>query len=103
MLIIGAMNAFAYEALRYNPFERPGTNAADRGAPGNVTAAANLQLRGTVIDGKDSMANIDGEYYRLNDQVSGFRVIRIETGSVTLRRGADHKVLTLHQHEQANR
>lgn len=98
-LALGHADASAYEMLRYNPFEQPDTVDAGRGAPGSTTAAASMELRGTVVDGQESIANIDGEYYRLNHEVSGFRIIRIENGSVVLSRGGNETVLTLHNDE----
>ena len=86
--------------LRHNPFEQPDIVASSRGASGKINAATGMELRGTVIDDEDALANIDGEYYRLNHEVSGYRVIRIERGSVTLSRGEDEAVLTLHNDEQ---
>ena len=75
-------------------------NSADWGGPGSTTNAAGLELRGTLIDGQDSMANIGGEYYRLNHEVAGYRVVRIEYGSVTLLRAGNEMVLTLRDDEQ---
>jgi hypothetical protein len=85
--------------LRHNPFEQPDIVNSGRGVPANKTDATTMELRGTVIDEEDSVANIDGEYYRINQQVSGYRVVRIESGSVTLSRGVEEKVLTLHDDE----
>ncbi len=95
---IGA-HAFASEMLRYNPFEQPEMREASRSKPGATMAAASMELRGTVVDGQDSLANIDGEYYRLNHEVSGYRVVHIDNGSVTLSRGDNELVLTLHEDE----
>jgi len=95
-LAVFSVNAFSSEVLRYNPFEQPDMTDAAWGTPGSTTAVASMELRGTLIDGRDSMANIDGEYYRLNHEVSGYRVIRIESGRVTLSRAGIQKVLTLH-------
>ena len=94
------VNASAYEMLRHNPFEQPDIFDSGRGAPGNIKDATGMELRGTVIDDEDAMANINGDYYRLNHEVSGYRVIRIERGSVTLSRGENETVLTLHNDEQ---
>ena len=90
----------ASEELRYNPFEQPDMNSVDLGGPGNTTTAAGMELRGTLVDGQDSMVNIDGEYYRLNHEVSGYRIVRIESGSVTLHRAGNETVLTLRDDEQ---
>jgi len=94
--VLCSSNAFSSEALRYNPFEQPDMTDGAWVAPGSTTAVAGMELRGTLIDGRDSMANIDGEYYRLNHQISGYRIIRIESGRVTLSRAGNQKVLTLH-------
>jgi len=98
-LTVFSVNASSSEALRYNPFEQPDLTEGGWGANGNATAATSIELRGTVIDGHDSLVNIGGKYYRLNQEVSGYRVIRIESGSVTLSRGGNKKILTLHKNE----
>jgi hypothetical protein len=91
------MNAAAYEILKHNPFEQPDT--IDR-AGGKRGKAAVMELRGTVVDGANSLANIGGEYYRLDHEVAGYRVIRIENGSVTLGRGGTETVLTIHNNDE---
>ena len=98
-LLASGFTAIASEALKYNPFEQPDMAEQGRGGSGNTAGASGMQLRGTLIDGPDSMANIDGQYYRLNHEVSGYRIIRIESGSVTLTRAGNEIVLTLHNDE----
>jgi hypothetical protein len=95
ILAVVSVNATGYEILRHNPFEQPDVTDGYQGGGGNNTTTESMELRGTVIDGQDSLANINGEYVRLNHEVSGYRVIRIESGSVTLGRGGDETVLTL--------
>lgn len=97
-LALANFNVIAAEILRHNPFEQP-ESIHGRNQKGNTTDVAKLELRGTVIDGLDSVANIGGEYYRLNQEVSGFRVVRIESGSVTLSRSDNETVLTLQKNE----
>ena len=99
LLLVDA-SAVASEVLRYNPFEQPDMTDGFRGAPGNTTAATGMELRGTLVDGEDSMANIDGEYYRLNEEVSGFRIVDIDSGSVTLTRAGNETVLTIEHDEK---
>jgi len=94
-LVLAVVNATAAEILRHNPFEQP----EQLDTNGKSTTTASLELRGTVLDGHDALANIDGEYYRINQEVSGYRVVQIESGSVTLSRSGDEKVLTLHDSE----
>ena len=91
--------ATATEFLRFNPFEEPALDAGLLQANANKSAGNALQLRGTVIDSDDSMVNIDGKFYRLNQEVSGYRVTRIESGSVTLQRGANETVLKIKNDE----
>lgn len=98
-MVTASVNAYASEVLRYNPFEQPDMLDAGKGGPGNTKAASGMELRGTVIDGQDSLANIDGDYYRLDHEVSGYRIVRIESGSVTLVRAGNETVLTLHDDE----
>ena len=99
LLAMFSMNTVAYEMLRHNPFEQPGMDDGVWTKAGSAAATGNLELRGTVVDGPDSMANISGGFYRLNHEVSGYRVIQIETGSVTLSRGGIETILTLHNDE----
>ena len=98
-LLASAFTAIAAEFLKYNPFEQPYMAEGKRGGSGNSAGVSGMELRGTLIDGPDSMANIDGEYYRLNHEVSGYRITRIENGSVTLTRAGNETVLTLHDDE----
>lgn len=93
VLITVSHNAVAESALRFNPFQQPDTESEKNGA--GKKASNDLTLRGTVIDGADSMVNIGGEFFRLNQEVAGYRVVRIESGRVTLHRGVNETVLTL--------
>ncbi len=95
-LIVASVNTGASELLRYNPFEQPGMSADQSQAGHNKVSRNKMKLRGTVIDGEDSLVNIDGQFFRLNQQVSGYRVVQIKNTSVTLLRGANKMVLTLH-------
>lgn len=83
----------AETVLRFNPFQQPDIDAEklNTGRKSNSP----LKLRGTVVDGEESMANIDGKFYRLDEKVSGYRVIDIKSGEVVLHRGLIETVLTL--------
>lgn len=87
--------AQASQALRHNPFEQPDWLGNRAGIYGINADSGSMKLRGTVIDGDNSLVNIDGKYYRLQEEVSGYRIIQIESGSVTLRRGENETVLML--------
>ena len=92
-------SASASELLRYNPFKQPDMSAEQLQASANKVSRNKMKLRGTVIDGDDSLVNIDGQFFRLNQEVSGYRVIQIKNTSVTLLRGANEMVLTLNDDE----
>jgi hypothetical protein len=98
-LALATVNVTAAEVLRNNPFEQPEMVEDLRSAKAGTKAAAGMELHGTILDGDDSLANIDGEYYRINQEVSGYRVVRIESGSVIMSRSGDEKILTLHKDE----
>jgi len=95
LLIAVYGNAIAEGGLRFNPFQQPDMELERQQAGAGRKAGNELKLRGTVVDGADSLVNIDGKFYRLNQEISGYRVIRIESGKVTLHRGINETVLTL--------
>ena len=99
-LAVVSVNASASELLRYNPFEQPDMSADQSQASLNKASRNKMKLRGTVIDGDDSLVNIDGEFFRLNQEVAGYRVIKIKNTSVTLLRGANEMVLTLNDDDE---
>jgi len=86
-------NAVAENVLRFNPFQQ--SDMEEENLNAGTKSNSPLKLRGTVVDGEDSMANIDGKFYRLDEKVSGYRVIDIQSGKVTLHRGFIETVLTL--------
>ena len=99
VLALASVNVKASEPLRYNPFEQPDMTVASS-ASVNKVSRNTMKLRGTVIDGRDSLVNIDGEFYRLNQEVAGYRVIGIKSASVTLLRGENEMVLTLNDNDE---
>lgn len=90
-------NVKALDTLRYNPFEQPDMSADLLQT--NTNKTHEMKLRGTVIDGQDSLVNISGKFYRLNQVVGDYLVISIKSTSVTLRRGSNETVLTLNDDE----
>jgi hypothetical protein len=99
LLITGS--AVAESVLRFNPFQQPDMALEKNNASKNVNNT--LKLRGTVVDGEDSIVNIDGKFYRLDEKVSGYRVVNIESGKVTLHRGVNETVLTLNDDDKTLR
>lgn len=89
----------ASEFLRHNPFEKPEFNAGMPGAENKIILKNEMKLRGTLIDGKDSLANIDGVFYRISQEIAGYHVVRITRTSVTLQRAGNEMILTLNDDE----
>ena len=87
-------NVMASDRLRYNPFEQPVSSGLLQTKANKATGKA-MELRGTIIDGYNSMVNISGKLYRINQKVAGYRIVRIRSANVTLRRGSSKMVLTL--------
>lgn len=96
MVVIG-FDAKASDELRHNPFEQPEMSTGR--IQTNTGQVSTMKLRGTVIDGTDSIVNINGKFYRFNDEVAGYRVVGIARKSVTLRRGSSEIKLILNENE----
>lgn len=99
VIAVASVNVKASELLRHNPFEEPDFSSDMSRAGASKALRNEMKLRGTVVDGMDSLVNIDGKFYRINQEVAGYRVIRIERTSVTLRRADNETVLTLNEDE----
>lgn len=90
-----SFNVKALDMLIHNPFEQPDMSAGKLQMNINRANENEMKLRGTVIDGQDSLVNIGGKFYRLNQEIAGYQVVLIESASVTLRRGDNEIVLVL--------
>lgn len=80
-----ACNCVTAQQLHYNPFSRPAEfgNAAVALVPG-ADVADGLRLRGVLVDGDQSMANIGGVIVPLGGEVGGYRLISVEEGQAVL-------------------
>ena len=96
-LAVISFNAKALDELNHNPFEKP--KMMSERIQTNTGQVSEMKLRGTVIDGHDSMVNINGKFYRFNEEVSGYRIVGIARKSVTLRRGSSETTLILNDNE----
>ena len=61
--ILSCGQVYAGDALRFNPFEQPELQSG-LSLTGSNGLRNEMKLRGTVIDGDDSLVNIGGEFYR---------------------------------------
>jgi hypothetical protein len=94
------------EALTKNPFTRPGYTA-DRPLPTNaeppVVEFVPLQLKATLIAGKQALANINGEILAPGDQIQGHRLIRVREREVVLSKNGERLTLSVDDDKEENR
>ena len=80
--------------LKHDPFEKP-DHLLKSGARATNLSESNIELRGMILDGKNSMANISGKVVRLRQEIAGYTVTRIERNKVTLFKNGNITVLTV--------
>lgn len=98
----------AADALRHDPFARRAarTPAATASAPAARTGESappteapppwQPQLRGIMLAGRASVANVDGTVIGLGESIDGWRLIGLEDGHATFVRGRQKTVLSMH-------
>ena len=92
LVLAGATSAAEDEApLRdpMRPFE-PGPQTYD-----TAPAIQRMALTGILVSENRRIAVIDKQLYRVGDRVDGAEIIRIDPGSIRIRRGADEQQITL--------
>ena len=78
------------QELRHNPFSRPpseGKAAAISDGRSSTVAAADIDLRATMVATNDKLANIDGRIVRPGDEVQGYRLLQVFEDRVVISRG----------------
>ncbi len=100
ILASAAISALAHAAdepaLVHNPFARPDV-AATVSPSGAVSGGWPEELRATLVDGKQSLANLDGTLVTVGETVGGATVMHIGEGVVTLVRGKTSHVMKLNE------
>ena len=85
-------------ALQINPFLRPILEAV---SPGSATTAESkiqadsMQLRGTMLAGSNSVANIDGLIIGIGQHIQDYTLIAVEQRHVVLERNGTHTILSI--------
>jgi hypothetical protein len=75
------------QAERVQDPTRPAVVArSEVGAP---LTADSLHLTGVLVSSSRRIAVIDGKFYRVGDRVNGEEIMRIEPGSIQIRRGSE--------------
>jgi MSHA biogenesis protein MshK len=84
LFAIATSIAPAQEPRVQDPMRPPVLVAATGIAP---QAVESLRLTGVLVSESRRIAVINGKFYRVGDRVNGDQIIRIEPGSIQLRRG----------------
>lgn len=99
LLLMGeALAADAGVPLRINPFVQP---AESRGVDVAQQSGDSMELRGVVMAGEDSLANIGGRIVSVGQEVDGYRVITVDERKVVLERNGSQRELELRAQDGA--
>lgn len=66
-----------------------------RSADASTRAEQGLELTGVLVSDTRRIAVINGRFYRVGDRVNGEEIVRIEPGSIQIRRGNEQVVVTV--------
>lgn len=84
--------------LKINPFMRPALEAvtldSDNTAAGTKPSDA-MQLRGTMLAGSNSVANIDGSIIGIGQQLNGYTLVSVEQRHVMLEQSGTQVKLSI--------
>lgn len=107
-LVSGASRGGAAPGLRHDPFTRPGATGNSvpgavapllGGAPGDAVAVVEVpwqpELRGVMLAGRASVANVGGTTLGLGESIDGWRLLQIEDGKAVFGRGGRRTTLTM--------
>ena len=102
MLIFMCLSQAGYSAeheLKTNPFARSVEVQEQAYSPASQPAAQDVSvpfvLRGTMVAGQQSLANISGVIVPLGDEINGYKLVGVQEREVVLLKDADRRVLTV--------
>jgi hypothetical protein len=84
-------------ALKINPFVRPLETHASRTQPAasEKESAVPFVLRGTMVAGKRSLANISGVIVSLGKDINGYTLAVVHQREVVLVKGDERRILSV--------
>ena len=91
--------------LKINPFARPvdnQVNPADSAASGQA-AQVPFVLRGTMVAGQQSLANISGVIVSLGEKINGYRLVAIHQREVELLKDDERRILSVDDNTENTR
>ena len=85
--------------LKTNPFARSVEVQAQVSASPAVAEELSVPfvLRGTMVAGQQSLANISGVVVSLGEEINGYKLVDVQQREVVLQRHDDRRVLTVDQ------
>lgn len=102
MLVFMCLSQAGYSAeheLKTNPFARSVGVQKQAHALASQPAAQDVSvpfvLRGTMVAGQQSLANISGVIVPLGEEINGYKLVSVQEREVVLRKDNDRKVLTV--------
>ena len=87
-----AVAADSVEILRINPFVRP-DNVTVTANTAVVADSESMELRGVMLAGEHSLANIGGKIVGIGQDINGYRLITVNERTVVLDRDGTRREL----------
>ena len=90
-------------ALKINPFARPLESQASQAQPVSYeqTDSVPFVLRGTMMAGQQSLANISGVIVSLGGEINGYKLVAIHQREVVLLRDNERRILSVDDKNEA--
>ncbi|HUT41443.1 MAG TPA: hypothetical protein VM011_08890 [Gammaproteobacteria bacterium] len=97
LLVVSLLHAVAQAAdgtgpLRINPFVQPEV-VADEAGPAVSSNEDSMLLRGVMLAGEQSLANIGGKIVGIGQEINGYRLIAVNESNVVLDRDGTRREL----------
>jgi hypothetical protein len=85
------------QVLKTDPFARPDDSQkqGDASVPVGQLNSLPLVLRGTVVAGRQSLANISGVVVSLGEEINGYKLVAIQQREAVLLKNGEQKVLSV--------
>jgi len=90
--------------LKTNPFAKSAEVQAQMPASSAVSEGLSIPfvLRGTMVAGQQSLANISGVVVSLGEEINGYKLVDVQQREVVLQRHDDRRVLTVDQETEGD-
>jgi hypothetical protein len=91
--------------LKTNPFVRPvdTQKQLDVQESAEESSTVPLVLRGTVVAGQRSLANISGVVVSLGEEINGYKLVAIQQRQAVLLKNNDRRVLSVDDEKEGGR